>query len=178
VYIGTLEPGKGLETLLGVLHTCSIEKEWRLTIIGEGTLKGELVSRASALGILDKCTFLGFIAYAGIHDTLRHMHVGFAPYSSEPDYNFYCDPVKVKDYLASGVFSIVSNVPWIGQSLERLGIGCVYGTTNELKEAIERTAKLLSGTFYDREHVFQTARTNGIVSTWQEVFESGLSGLS
>ena len=178
VYIGSLEPGKGIDTLLDVISTCKLVDKWRLTVIGDGSLREHLTVRASALGISENCRFIGFVPNNEIHDILSHMHIGFAPYCSTPDYNFYCDPVKVKDYLASGVFTVVSNVPWIGARLEELGIGRAYVTPEDLKEAIEKTAALLSGTMYNRESLFQTARSAKIVSTWDEVFETGLSELT
>ena len=178
VYIGSLEPGKGLEVLIEALGSCAIVHEWRLTVIGDGSLKHALISRAADLGLLQRLHFSGFIPNEHIHDFLARMHVGFAPYTSTPSYNYYCDPVKVKDYLASGVFTIVSDIPWIGSRLEQLGIGHSYSSQLHLRDVITTTVGSLIGQVYDREQVFQTARGAGLVPTWHETFTDGLSGLS
>lgn len=62
LFVGRLDPVKGISTLLNALKRLSLESEetYRLTIVGDGTKRDEYESRCVELGIDDLVTFEGY----------------------------------------------------------------------------------------------------------------------
>lgn len=61
VTIGRLVARKGLHQLIDMIGEMK-ERAVRLVVIGDGPLKGSLESQASALDVLDKISFVGFVS--------------------------------------------------------------------------------------------------------------------
>ena len=61
VAVGRLVPSKGYEYLLETLSAVNIITPLRLLLVGDGTLKNELISKARKLGIEDKIDFAGSV---------------------------------------------------------------------------------------------------------------------
>jgi glycosyltransferase involved in cell wall biosynthesis len=57
--LGRLVPQKDHATLLSALAMLR-DRPWRLAIVGDGPLSGDLRTQAAALGIADRVTFAGF----------------------------------------------------------------------------------------------------------------------
>lgn len=66
VSVGRLAPQKSHATLLAALARL-MDRPWRLTLVGDGPLEGELRAQAAALGLADRVSFAGFT------DPLPHM---------------------------------------------------------------------------------------------------------
>jgi glycosyltransferase involved in cell wall biosynthesis len=56
--------------------------------------------------------------------------LGLAPYSQDAPWTYYCSPVKVYEYIASGVPIIIANTPEIAQEVESSGLGITYSDLN------------------------------------------------
>jgi len=66
LFVGRLEPMKGIDTLL---NACAkLEGEWSLRIVGDGSLRRKLEKFAASLDIADRVTFTGYIPPDQIHD--------------------------------------------------------------------------------------------------------------
>ncbi|WP_235188601.1 glycosyltransferase [Catenovulum agarivorans] len=59
VYVGRLDPVKGIDFLLDVLESLSVEYSFVLDVLGSGPLEGELKSR---FGTFPWCKFHGFVS--------------------------------------------------------------------------------------------------------------------
>lgn len=61
LYVGYLVPAKGLDTLFRALRVLLDQgRDVRLTMVGDGLLRGALERQAAALGITDRVVFAGF----------------------------------------------------------------------------------------------------------------------
>ncbi len=101
-FVGSLKPWHGIDVLLRAfrkLHRAS--KSYRLLIVGDGPLRGEIERFLSEhqLGAFAELT--GEIDPSAVAGQLARMHVGVAPYPALP--SFYFSPLKVWEYAAAGV---------------------------------------------------------------------------
>ena len=68
-------------------------------------------------------TFKGNVTNKCILDNLHRYDIGIATYTSEDDFNYYCDPVKVKEYMAANLAIIISDVPSVASFVANNKIG-------------------------------------------------------
>ena len=62
LYVGSLFPHKGLDVLLDALGMLSVaNRDWQLTVVGEGPMHEELIQLAEKLGISGKVVFRGSV---------------------------------------------------------------------------------------------------------------------
>jgi len=91
-----------------------------------------------------------------------------APYlENKTSFSYFCDPTKVKEYLACGLPVIITRVPWIWQKIEKKPMGLAIDYQKQaLKDAI---LKLLS----DSE-LHSLCRKNGLHFSknldWDNIF--------
>jgi glycosyltransferase involved in cell wall biosynthesis len=83
--VGRLEGNKRVDLIISAL--AHVDRRWRLTIVGEGPLRGELEALASATGVADRVTFTGGVA----ENTLVSLYAGaaavvFPPYDEDFGY--------------------------------------------------------------------------------------------
>jgi glycosyltransferase involved in cell wall biosynthesis len=74
--VGRLDPEKNPLLLADVLdEAVRLDPRWRLHVCGDGTLRDELASRLSALGLADRVTFHGYVPIDdGLWEVYRHSH--------------------------------------------------------------------------------------------------------
>ncbi len=70
-YVGRLVRAKGLNVLIRALT--SLAGEWRLRIVGEGPLRGELEEQTEALGVAARVEFKRPVPSAGVPAVLREL---------------------------------------------------------------------------------------------------------
>jgi glycosyltransferase involved in cell wall biosynthesis len=130
VYIGHISKEHGLHDIFETLA----ETDFELDIIGSGNFENELKKIASEKKLEHKINFLGKKNHQEIFKYLKTFSgFGIAPYNSASDWTRYCDPVKVKEYLACFVPVIVSDIPEIAGLIEKEKLGFVYRSKAELK---------------------------------------------
>lgn len=138
-FVGTLKPWHGLPILVeafAMLH--QRDPNTRLLIVGDGTERASLLESLSARQLLEAAYFTGAVAPSDVPGLLASMDVGVAPYPERPD--FYFSPLKVYEYMASGLPVVASQ---IGQ-LENLiqdgvnGLLCPPGDPIALASALDR----------------------------------------
>ena len=87
---------------------------WRAVLIGDGPERAGLAARAAALG-LTRVEFTGALPYAAMPAALAAADAGIAPF--DPDAHaplrqaFYWSPLKVFEYLASGLPVVLPDLP-------------------------------------------------------------------
>lgn len=149
LFVGHLSRAHGLQEIIGLLPRLEI----KLDIIGSGPYEDFLKRKVSDLGLERKVNFLGFKPHSEVIAYLKKFSgFGLAPYvleKSGPDWVKYCDPVKVKEYLACLVPMIISDVPEIARVIEENNMGLVYSGNRSLKKAIMKVSKLKKDD-YDR----------------------------
>jgi colanic acid/amylovoran biosynthesis glycosyltransferase len=80
LYVGALEPKKGVEHLLDALAQVGGRLgEWRLDAIGRGPSAEALRARATALGLADRVTFHGAKPFEEVADAYQQASVCVAP---------------------------------------------------------------------------------------------------
>lgn len=124
LFIGHVSKAHGLQDIIKLLSDLDL----KLEIIGSGDYESELRALAESLGIAEKVAFLGRKDRKDVIEYLKGFGgFGIAPYSLDGgDWVYYCDPVKVKEYLACGVPVIISDVPEVSSSMSDAGTGLVY----------------------------------------------------
>lgn len=137
-FIGTLKPWHGLDNLLAAFMMFLPEcPEARLLIVGDGPEAEKLKFRVFNDGITDSVHFTGAVAPTNIPRYLAQMDVGVAPYP-ETD-SFYFSPMKIFEYMASGLPVVASRIGQIPEVVEhgKTGLLCEPGDVEALAEALK-----------------------------------------
>lgn len=138
-YVGHLTKTKGVQNILRALRGL---EEYSFFIIGDGPYRETLEKLAAGLGIKERVFFLGKMSNEEVLKKILEFEVGLAPYTADEDYVYYCDPVKVKEYLAAGCPVVVSKVVWIAKEIERRHCGvAVESFERELASAVKKIEK-------------------------------------
>jgi glycosyltransferase involved in cell wall biosynthesis len=107
-FVGTFKPHHGLETLVEAFATLRLtQRDARLLLVGDGSARTSVEARLGELGLTDAARFTGAVPPDRVPDLLAHMDVGVAPY---PARRSYVSPLKVFEYLASGLPVVASGV--------------------------------------------------------------------
>ncbi len=175
VYFGHLRPGQGVERVVAVLPDVIAQvPEARFLIIGGGPLEPFLRNEIARLKIEDRVQITGFLKeIQEAYQLLRTSAVAVAPYADVPE-NFtrYTDPGKVKDYLASGLPVVITNVPRVAEEISARGCGiAVQDTPEALAGALVRLLQDDRLWQSCREHAVQMARDYA----WDRVFSRAIS---
>lgn len=118
-YAGNLYPGRGVDIVLGVaraLPDCDVDLY--------GGSDADL-ARWRASGVPANATFHGFVPPARVGDELRRLDVLLMPYartgvgvaSGSSDTSRWCSPMKMFEYMASGVPLVSSDLPVLQEVL-------------------------------------------------------------
>jgi glycosyltransferase involved in cell wall biosynthesis len=108
----------------------------KLFVVGSGPYETQLEEFAQSLNLQNYVEFLGYMDHDDVLKLLPKFDIGLAPYTYYDDYVKFCDPVKVKEYLACGCAVIISNIPEIALEISRQHAGLVYANIEELKNSI------------------------------------------
>jgi glycosyltransferase involved in cell wall biosynthesis len=139
VVVSTLFESKGVQLAIAGL---SFVPEAQLMIVGTGPYRPELEALAARLGVTARVKFLGLTGRKELYDTLAHSRVALAPYLPDPaNYSYYADPAKPKEYLACGVPTVITRVPWIAEAIEAEPMG--FAIDYDAKQLAEACRKLM-----------------------------------
>jgi len=178
VYLGGFRPNSGIEELIEILPDVIKKLEpLEFILIGKGPAEKALKSTVEANNLEEHVRFLGPMSYADSLRYITHCSIGFAPYTERgnlTDYMdlYYCDPSKVKAYLACGCPVVIGRIPWIADLIHQLGAGIAYKDKAELREAIIRllsSAELLEK---DRQEAVKLGRSFDYESVYDDAFRS------
>lgn len=127
----------------------------KLDIIGSGGYEQELKKLVKKLKIEDKVAFLGRMTHEDVFYNLTKSAIGIAPYTTDNPWTYFCDPMKVRDYLACGLPVIMTNVPAVAKEIDKRKAGIIIKLKKSaLKKAIRKLLK-------DR-NLYQKYRKNAI----------------
>jgi glycosyltransferase involved in cell wall biosynthesis len=165
VFVGSFYHWHGAEQLIEAFAKAREQiPGLRLCLIGDGLTRPACEAKARSLGVSDAVEFTGWIARDRVADYLAASDIGIAPYLKlEP---FYFDPVKIIEYMASGLAVIASRQGSIDRTVDdgENGLLVPPGDVEALAEAIAA----LAGDTALRER-FGTAGRQKIASeqTWE-----------
>ena len=117
------------------------ESNLRLCLIGGGLLRPACQRRARELGLEESIEFTGWLPRAEVVRCLKNADIAVAPFLKiEP---FYFDPVKVLEYMASGLPIIATDIQRIVEILDfgRAGMIVPPGDAEALAEAMLALAR-------------------------------------
>ncbi len=175
IFLGSLVAEQGIHLLLETWPTVLASvPDARLVIVGGGEQETALKELARSKGIANCVKFMGFVQEdAEIERILARGAIGVAPYREDKDsFKYFCDPSKIKSYLACGLPVVITRVPPVALAIHdaEAGIAIRYDG-RELSDSIIR---LLT-----QDDVYRRYRENAIrfaaQYSWQKVFDAAFS---
>lgn len=136
-FLGTLKPWHGVDCLLQAYALIVREiPESRLRIIGDGPERENLEALCVTLGIADHVSFTGAVTPSQVPHQLGEMDIGIAPYPKLDE--FYFSPLKIYEYMASGLPVIASDIGQIRQLIahEQTGLLTPAGDIDAIANAV------------------------------------------
>ena len=140
IFVGGLMRESGLDEVIEALPAIQRQiPSVTLTIIGGGPSEAALRELVTAHGLQSMVCFLGYRPYGEALHEIAQACVGLSPYAPtapEAPYLYYCDPSKVKAYLACGCPIVIYDLPEVARTVAQAGAGIVYRTRDALVAAI------------------------------------------
>ena len=143
IAVGRAVAKKGLDTLLEALALLPADFSWRLTHIGGGPLRAELVAQANRLGIGDKCEFAGALPQEAVLDAYRASDFFVLPCRIDADGDRDGLPNVVMEAQSQGLAVVTTPVSGAPELIED-GVNGVFVEPDapaELARAIERLGR-------------------------------------
>ncbi|MFA6296278.1 MAG: glycosyltransferase [Patescibacteria group bacterium] len=141
-YIGVLSKTKGVHSLIDIMPQILKQNPLvKLHIIGGGPDEEFLQTLAQKKGISDRINFYGYTKQERTNKILSLGGIGVAPYEDTEDYVRFCDPLKVKNYLAMGIPVVMTKIPALAEEIEENSLG--FAVENK-KEMADRINEILS----------------------------------
>jgi len=138
-FVGTLKPWHGLSILVEAFARLRRRHpEARLLIVGDGPERDRLVADLAAVGSTEAVHLAGAVDASAVPGWLASMDVGVAPYP--PLAHFYFSPLKVYEYMATGLPVVASRIGQLKSLIEegRNGLLVTPGDAAGLAAALER----------------------------------------
>lgn len=135
-FAGSLKPWHGVRLLLEAVRL--LAQELRVLIVGDGPEREALERLATEPGLRGKVVFTGSVAHDEVPAYLNAMDVGVAPF--EPIEGFYFSPLKVAEYMASGLPVVASRQGDLPVVLAGAGMLFEPGDGPALAEALSTLA--------------------------------------
>lgn len=138
-FVGTLKPWHGLETLVEAfarLHRD--DPNVRLLIVGDGPRRAHLEQSLAERELFGSVCFTGMVDPAAVPAWVASMDVAVAPYPKLD--HFYFSPLKVYEYMATGVPVVAGRIGQLAHVVEDGVNGLFYppGDSAALAAALAR----------------------------------------
>lgn len=117
-FVGTLKPWHGVATLLDAVPLA--EQPWQLVVVGDGPEREQLQTQVVGLPAeaRRRIRFAGAVPPAEVPGYLATASVAVAPYPEHDGDEGYFSPLKIYEYLASGLPIVASAVGQVPSILE------------------------------------------------------------
>lgn len=132
LYVGRLDPEKGLFTLVDALRSLSSSFDWRLAIAGQGQLGYPLAARLKEYGIDHRVTFLGYIPQSQLRHAYTAADIVLVPSDYEPFGLVALEAQRMGTPVITSTAGGLSEI----LSLTRGGIAFPAGHSGKLAEAL------------------------------------------
>lgn len=141
VFIGHVTKEHGLHKIMELV----LKNELTLDVIGDGPELNNLRQRYKD----KKINFRGKKSHTEVMRYLANFGgFGLASYVLELDWTYYCDPVKVKEYLVNEVPVIISDVPEISKEIKDNNWGYVFRNKKQLTKILKKIKTMTSHDYY------------------------------
>jgi glycosyltransferase involved in cell wall biosynthesis len=100
-FVGSMKGWHGVTDLVEAVRRLGPSAPLHLVMAGSGPESAEVQRRIHSSGLGHRAHLLGQLAHGEVPSLLAAFHVGVAPYTAAAD--FYFSPLKVLEYLASGL---------------------------------------------------------------------------
>ena len=161
LFLGHLLEKQGLQMVLQAIPLI-VKKipSFHLVILGGGEYEEPLKKKAKELHVEKYIEFKGWVKEREkIDTTLGESAAAIAVYVPEKEkihnFSYYADPIKIKEYLASGLPVILTDVPYNAREIEKRKCGIVVDYQKE--KIADAVIKLLNN-----EEKLKEYRTNAI----------------
>lgn len=167
-YVGTISRTKGLDTVLEAwkLVQSRLPKA-KLVIVGTGPDEAIIKAALQQNSRLKSIKFLGKQSHTDVLKLLTRAQVGVAMYNEAESYTWYCDPMKVREYISLMTIPILTPVPEISEDIRRHRAGIVVEDAKRLADAIVTALKepeqFSSGLIKMQKHML-----------WNDIFDRAL----
>ena len=137
-FVGSLRPWHGIETLVDAYRQLANDPKFHMLIVGDGPLASTL--NALVVELPGRVTLTGAVPQSEVPSFLRAMDVAVAPYP--PLDHFYFSPLKVLEYMSTGLPVVASSIGQINDLIQdgETGLLVPPGDSDYLVEAIRRLA--------------------------------------
>jgi len=140
VYVGFLQPGKGLECLI---DAAEYMEGVTVSIVGDGVLRPALEAKVKEKRLEDRVRFVGWINTTELPAYVAAADVGVSPMQGNTMNYYYGGDYKLYLYIIAGIPLAVSNHPERRRLVEQYGIGVTFDETDP-RDIARVIARLLS----------------------------------
>jgi len=174
LFVGHLLEKQGVQLVLKAIP--EIRKaiiDFEFLVIGKGNYEPALRCLVKELGIENYVLFVGYKSDEEMEELSSHCACAVAPYDMKTDtWTRYADPGKIKNYLASGLPVILTNVPYNAYEIQRRRCGIVIRyDADELAKAIV--------TLLTNEPLLEEYRSNAFEYSkqfdWNHIFDGAIA---
>ncbi|MCA9218102.1 MAG: glycosyltransferase family 4 protein, partial [Planctomycetales bacterium] len=125
-FVGGLRPWHGVEDLPDLLARLTLDyPDLFLLIVGDGPQRETLMRECAIRGLTNRVKITGAVEHSRIPELIHSMDVALAPYR-ELDHAFYFSPLKVFEYMASGVPVVAPALGQIKDVVQHQRTGLLY----------------------------------------------------
>jgi glycosyltransferase involved in cell wall biosynthesis len=183
IFVGSFFPYQDIPVLLKAFSQILIEfPKARLLLVGEGEQYSKMMQFAADLGITQSAQFMGFQPHSEVPQLLGAADIAVATYYQIDHDLFLGSPMKLFEYMASGIAIVASNLGQIKEIIQDGVNGLLVppGDTQALKINLKRLLddprlRLQLGK-QAREDVMNRYSWDQYISHLERVYEAVLMG--
>jgi len=113
-----------------------------LTLMGTGPYESSLKQKVKVIGLKNRVIFLGQLEHRQLMATLPKGGVGLALYTNDFPWTYYGDSMKAREYLASGLPVLITNVVSTAEDIKKSNAGLIIKSSEEyIHSALEAIFK-------------------------------------
>lgn len=169
LYIGTLAPWQGLETLIEALPL--LKSYARVQVVGKGNPRWQrdLITKAYQLGVSHAFEILNPLSHEAMPALLQTAEVVVAPLDdSHRNCVQGCDPIKIFEYMACGKAILASDLPVINAILNDQKNALLFGV-NDAQSLAEKMDLLLQNQTLRQTLGEQARKTAQEKYSWEQM---------
>lgn len=140
-FLGTLKPWHDVATLIDAFARLRAGPiaDAQLLIVGDGPERRSLEARLAEYGLAAAAEFTGAVTPETVPGCLARMHAAVVPYTGQTQ-SFYFSPLKLYEYMASGLPVVASDVGHLPEVVAdgRTGLLCEPDDPDAMAHALAR----------------------------------------